>query len=127
MANKTIEDRIAELKKKQEELKEQEKKLKAKAKQEERKARTRRLINIGAEIEAALGSPIEGEDLKKLIVLLQNPIAPMPVSKIETQIGCIAEEVLGRKFTPEDLTRFKTFLVNQNQRGGYFSKAMRDK
>ncbi len=39
-------------------------------------------------------------------------------------IGGIAEKALGREFVPEDAERFEKFLYGQENRGGYYSKAM---
>lgn len=73
MAEKrTVEERIAELQKRQEQLKAQEKALKAKQAQAERKARTKRLIEIGGAVESVLGNPIEKQDLPKLISFLKQ-------------------------------------------------------
>lgn len=69
---KTVEERIAELQKRQEQLKAQEKALKAKQLQAERKARTKRLIEIGGAVESVLGKPINKEDLSKLISFLKQ-------------------------------------------------------
>lgn len=68
----SIEERIAILQKRQEQLKAQEKALKAKQAQAERKARTKRLIEIGGAVESVLGQPIEKEDLPKLIGFLKT-------------------------------------------------------
>lgn len=84
MPAKTIEERIANLQKRQEQLKAQEKALKAKQSLAERKARTKRLIEIGGAVESVLGRAIEKQDLPKLI----------------------------------------GFLKQQEERGGYFTKAM---
>ena len=43
---------------------------------------------------------------------------------IET--GAIVESVLGRSLTDQDKVRLKYFLQLQEQRGGFFSKAMND-
>lgn len=69
---KTVEERIAELQKRQEQLKAQEKALKAKQIQAERKSRTKRLIEIGGAVESVLGKPIEKQDLPKLISFLKQ-------------------------------------------------------
>lgn len=60
---KNIDEKINELKQKQEQLKAQEKKLMAQKRDAERKARTHRLIQIGAEIESILGRPISQKEL----------------------------------------------------------------
>lgn len=124
MAKKSIDERIAELQKKQEQLKAQEKQLKAKAKQDERKARTKRLITIGATVESIIGSPIENDQLDQLAERLRQNQNQETKTDIQTQIGYIAESVLGRSFTEEDLVKFRLFLENQEKRGGYFGKAM---
>ncbi len=72
MAERSIEERIAELQKRQEQLKAKEKALKAKQAQAERKARTKRLIEIGGAVESVLGCPIPKEDLPKLIAFLNQ-------------------------------------------------------
>lgn len=71
MANKTIEEQIAELQKKQSQLKAKEKALKAKQTQAERKARTKRLIEVGAVIEKAFDIEFrEPEQREKLLHIL---------------------------------------------------------
>lgn len=57
------EKRIENLQNKQAQLKAQEKKLIAQKREADRKARTRRLIQIGAEAESVLGRPITSDDL----------------------------------------------------------------
>lgn len=42
------------------------------------------------------------------------------------EIGGITESVLGRPLTDQDKVRFMYFLKLQEQRGGFFSKAMND-
>ena len=87
-ARKTTSERIAELQEKEAQLRELMKQLKKRESEEQRKARTRRLIQIGAEVESVLGHPIE----------------------------------------PEELPMLRKFLLDQEKRGRYFSKAMkRDK
>lgn len=72
MAERSIEERIAELQKRQEQLKAKEKALKAKQAQAERKARTKRLIEIGGAVESVLGRAIEKDELPKLIAFLKQ-------------------------------------------------------
>lgn len=81
---KTTKEQLEKIIIKQEQMKEREKMLKKRLAQEERKARTKRLIQIGAEVESVYGKPIE-ED--KLLLL-------------------------------------RKFLLEQEQRGKYFSKAL---
>ena len=40
------------------------------------------------------------------------------------EIGAAAEKVLGAEIGSEDLPKFYSFLIGQEQRGGYFTKAM---
>lgn len=54
------------------ELEAQKKHLEARKREEDRKARTKRLIEVGAEVESVLGCPIEREDLPKLRRFLQD-------------------------------------------------------
>lgn len=42
------------------------------------------------------------------------------------ELGGIVESVLGRPTTDQDKIRFQYFLKLQEQRGGFFSKAMND-
>lgn len=72
MAERTIEERIAEVQKKQEKYKAIERALKARKTQDERKARTKRLIEIGGAVESVLGKEIKKEDLPKLISFLKQ-------------------------------------------------------
>ncbi len=68
MGRKTIEEQIAELEQKQKELKNKMKKVKAKQTQEERKARTKRLIEVGAIIEKAIGIEFDTEKKKEVLM-----------------------------------------------------------
>lgn len=63
---RSYEERIEDLKRRQEQLKEQEKDLKKKVAKEERKKRTRRLIEIGGTVQSVLGRPLEDEDKDRL-------------------------------------------------------------
>lgn len=58
---KSIEERIGELKKRQNQLKAQERKLKARVSERERKARTKRLIETGAVLEKKTGIQLADE------------------------------------------------------------------
>jgi hypothetical protein len=58
---KSIEERIGELKKRQDQLKAQERKLKARVSERERKARTKRLIETGAVLEKKTGIQLVDE------------------------------------------------------------------
>lgn len=69
---KSIEERLAELDKKEKQIKERKKALLARERQAERKARTKRLIEIGGAVESVLGRPIEKKDLPKLIAFLKQ-------------------------------------------------------
>lgn len=61
---KTNEQKLEELEKKMEQLKTQRKAIIAREKAAERKARTKRLIEIGAEIEAALGYSLDTKEMR---------------------------------------------------------------
>lgn len=68
---KTVEERIEELQKRQAQLKAKEKALKAKQSQADRKARTKRLIEVGAIVEKAIGLEIDSQARKdKLLEIL---------------------------------------------------------
>ena len=64
---KTNEQRLAELEKKMKQLKAQKKELQARQRGAEHKARTRRLIEIGAEVEAALGFSLDTIEARKAL------------------------------------------------------------
>ena len=74
---KSIDERIAELEEKEKKLKAQKKKLKAQQSQAERKARTKRLIEIGAAVEKALGISLDSENKRQALmdILTQERVA----------------------------------------------------
>lgn len=67
MARKTDEEKLQELNKKMEQLQNQKKALLARQKIEGRKARTKRLIEVGAEVEAALGFSLDTPEVRKAL------------------------------------------------------------
>ena len=67
MARKTNEEKLQELNQKLEQLNNQKKKLLAQEKERERKARNHRLIEIGAEIESALGYTLDTKEARKAL------------------------------------------------------------
>lgn len=69
------EERIAELDKKIEQIKAQKKAILQREKQAERKARTKRLIQIGAEVEAFCGEITDLEAFKKYLEQYSYAIA----------------------------------------------------
>lgn len=69
---RTYDERIEELKKKQEQLKAQEKALKKRQNEEERKSRTRRLIELGGIVESVLGRETTEEDKVSLLNFLKK-------------------------------------------------------
>ena len=91
-SKKSYDERIEELRKKQEQLKAQERALRKRASAEERKKRTKRLIEIGGAVESVLKKSL-GED----------------------------EGIIEK----EDLPALISFLQNQEERGQYFSKAIK--
>lgn len=72
MATRTIDERIADNRKKQEQLKAEEKALKKRQAQAERKARTRRLIEIGGIVESVLGRSVTDDDKNRLMNFLKK-------------------------------------------------------
>ena len=66
MSTRSYEERLEDLKRRQNQLKEQEKDLRKRVATEERKKRTRRLIEIGGIVQSVLGRPLEDEDKEKL-------------------------------------------------------------
>ncbi len=71
-SNKSYDERIAELKKKQEQLKAQEKELERRQSAEKRKKRTKRLIELGGIIESVLGRETNDDDKIKLMNFLKK-------------------------------------------------------
>ena len=71
MAQRTYDERIDELRKKQEQLKAQEKALRKRQSEEERKKRTRRLIELGGIVESVLGRPTTDQDKVRLMYFLR--------------------------------------------------------
>ena len=72
MAQKTVEERIDKLVKKQEQLKAQEKALKKRQSEEEGKKRTRRLIELGGIVESVLGRTTTEEDKIRFLNFLNK-------------------------------------------------------
>ncbi len=72
MAQKSYEDRIAEIQKKQEQLEAQKRALQKKQSEEDRKKRTRRLIELGGIVESVLGRPTTDEDKIRLLNFLNR-------------------------------------------------------
>ena len=71
MSQRSYDERLNELLKKQEQLKAQEKALRKRQSEEERKKRTRRLIELGGIVESVLGRPTTDQDKVRLIYFLQ--------------------------------------------------------
>ena len=72
MAQKSYDERLVELQKRQDQLKAQEKALKKRQSEEERKRRTRRLIELGGIVESVLGRNTTEEDKIKLLNFLKK-------------------------------------------------------
>ena len=64
---RTTEERLADLDKRIEQIKAQKKAILAREKAAERKARTKRLIETGAEVEAALGYALDTPEARKAL------------------------------------------------------------
>lgn len=67
MANKSIDERIAEIEAKENKLKQQIKKLKAEQSKQARNARTKRLIEVGRIVEKAIGIEFDSTEKKELL------------------------------------------------------------
>ena len=72
MAQRTYDERIDELRKKQEQLKAQERDLMKRQSADERKKRTRRLIELGGIVESVLGRPTVDEDKIRFLNFLKK-------------------------------------------------------
>ena len=72
MAQRTYDERIDELRKKQEQLKAQERDLMKRQSADERKKRTRRLIELGGIVESVLGRPTVDEDKVRFMNFLKR-------------------------------------------------------
>ena len=71
MSQRSYDERLNELLKKQEQLKAQEKALRKRQSEEERKKRTRRLIELGGIVESVLGRPTTDQDKVRLLYFLR--------------------------------------------------------
>ena len=71
MSQKSFDERMQELIKKQEQLKAQERDLKKRHAEEERKKRTRRLIELGGIVESVLGRPTTDQDKIRFMYFLR--------------------------------------------------------
>lgn len=67
MARKTTQEQLDDISRKMEQLKNRQKQILAREKESERKARNHRLIEIGAEVEAALGFPLDSKEARKAL------------------------------------------------------------
>ena len=72
MAQKSYEERIAEINKRQEQLKAQEKAIKKRQSEEDRKKRTRRLIELGGIVEAVLNRATTDDDKIRFLNFLKK-------------------------------------------------------
>ena len=71
MSQRSYDERLNELLKKQEQLKAQEKALRKRQSEEERKKRTRRLIELGGIVESVLGRPTTDQDKVRFMYFLK--------------------------------------------------------
>lgn len=72
MAQKTYDERLGELVRRQEQLKAQEREMRKKHAEEERRKRTRRLIELGGIVESVLGRDTTEEDKMRLLNFLKR-------------------------------------------------------
>lgn len=82
----------------------------AKEREKERKERTKRLIESSAMQES----------------ILKFEVTPEIGARI-ANIYLVLSTLLGRKLNDDDVKSLHTFLQNQEERGGYFTKAMNSK
>ena len=71
MAQKSFDEKMEEILKKQEQLKAQERALRQRHSEEERKKRTRRLIELGGLVESVLGRPTTDQDKVRFMYFLK--------------------------------------------------------
>ena len=94
-SKRTVEERIAELNKREQNMLEKASRLKAQKKElekrykkeEQKRARTHRLCQIGGAVESVLGGPIEEADIPKLIGFLKR----------QEENGCYFSRAMGRE------------------------------
>lgn len=110
MTNRPFEKKIEEMKKKQEEYKAREKQYRARQSQAERKVRTKRLIEVGAVVESLVGQPVDKDKLPSL--------------RVPFQLMKALEQILERPIQESDVPKLVAFLKSQEERGGWFTKAM---
>lgn len=72
MVRKSYDERLDEIKKKQEQLQARECELKKRKSEEDRKKRTKRLIELGGIVESVLGRPTTDEDKIRLLNFLKK-------------------------------------------------------
>lgn len=72
MAQKSYDEKLNEIKKKQEQLQARERELKKRKSEEDRKKRTKRLIELGGIIESVLGRPTTDDDKIRLLNFLKK-------------------------------------------------------
>ena len=72
MSQRSFDERIQELQKRQEQLKAQERDLMKRQSADERKKRTRRLIELGGIVESVLGRPTVDEDKVRFMNFLKR-------------------------------------------------------
>lgn len=72
MVRKSYDERLDEIKKKQEQLQARECELKKRKSEEDRKKRTKRLIELGGIVESILGRPTTDEDKIRLLNFLKK-------------------------------------------------------
>ena len=80
------------------------KKLEARQKENDRQARTKRLIELGAQVESISGGPEAAASAAKMISVIKN--------------------ILGRDFTERDPELLFDFLQKQENNGQFFTNAM---
>ena len=129
MARRTVEERIADIEAKENALKQQKKKLKAEQSKQRRNARTKRLIELGAEVKSIINLSddellsddyCQTEAIKKLVSSYSLP----EKTKIANTVLAIIEFYIDRNLEMSDMQKFKNFIELQESRGYYFSNAL---
>lgn len=129
----TFEEKLQKINEQAERLKAKKRKLMAQHSQQERKERTRRLIQLGGMAEKYIGimdTEQKRADFAKMLSLLQsflqqNKSTSVKELKLAVAIEKVIAAQLDRPLTQADVSTLQAFLKEQDDRGKYFSNAMR--
>lgn len=129
----TFEEKLQKINEQAERLKAKKKRLMMQHSQQERKERTRRLIQLGGIAEKYIGimdTEKKRTDFTKMLSLLQsflqqNKSTSVKELKLAVAIEKVIAAQLDRPLTQADVPALQAFLKEQDDRGKYFSNAMR--